>query len=56
MTREVLGLGPFLTCLERRLDELPAEQLRRVLLEHGARLPADQRVGSSCTCSTPRTP
>ncbi len=32
MTREVLGFGPFLASLERRLDELPAEQLRRVLV------------------------
>ncbi len=45
MTREVLGFGPFLASLERRLDELPAEQLRRLLLEHGARLPVGERVG-----------
>ena len=43
MMREVLALGPFLESLERRLDELPAEQLRQVLLEHGARLPVDVR-------------
>lgn len=40
----MLGLSPFLRSLERHLDELPVEQLRRVLLEHGARLLADQRV------------
>ena len=45
MMREVLALSPFLESLERRLDELPAEQLRRVLLEHGARLPVDEWVG-----------
>ena len=45
MTREVLAFGPFLESLEHRLDELPAEQLRRVLLEHGARLPVGKRVG-----------
>ncbi|MGH8938782.1 MAG: hypothetical protein ACRDV2_05465, partial [Actinomycetes bacterium] len=44
MTPEVLGLGPFLESLERRLDELPAEQLRRVLLEHGTRLPVGERA------------
>ena len=45
MMREVLALSPFLESLERRLDELPAEQLRRVLLEHDARLPVDEWVG-----------
>ncbi len=45
MTQEGLAFGPFLESLEHRLDELPAEQLRRVLLEHGVRRPADERVG-----------
>ncbi|MGH4012497.1 MAG: hypothetical protein ACRDSL_00865 [Pseudonocardiaceae bacterium] len=53
MTREVLGLGPFLESLERRRDELPAEQLRRVLLEHAARLPPDERVGFLHVFDTP---
>lgn len=44
MTRAVLALGPFLTGLEQRLDELPAEQLRRILLEHGARLSPRERA------------
>ncbi len=55
MTREVLGLGPFLESLERRLDELPAEQLRRVLLEHAARLPSEERAGFLQVFDTPRT-
>ena len=45
MTRETMGFGPFIARLERRLDELPPGQLRRVLLEHGARLPGGERVG-----------
>jgi hypothetical protein len=45
VTREEMALGPFLTNLERRLGELSAEALRRMLLDHGARLPADERVG-----------
>ncbi len=53
--REVLALGPFLEILERRLDELPAEQLRRVLLEHGVRRPADERVGFLHVFDTPGT-
>lgn len=28
MTREALGLGPFLASVERRLDELPSEHVR----------------------------
>lgn len=43
VTREALGL--FLTSLRQRLDELSAEQLRRMLLEYCARLPAEERVG-----------
>lgn len=53
MTREARGFGPFLASLERRLDELSTEQLRRVLLEHGARLPAGERVGFLHLFDTP---
>ncbi|MGH3981086.1 MAG: hypothetical protein ACRDRZ_19165, partial [Pseudonocardiaceae bacterium] len=56
MKREALGLGPFLTNLERRLDELPAEQLRRMLLEHGARLPAAERLDFLRVFDAPATP
>lgn len=45
MMREVPALDPFLVSLEQRLDGLSAEQLRQVLLEYGAGLPADERVG-----------
>ncbi|MGQ0777205.1 MAG: hypothetical protein ACT4NY_22780 [Pseudonocardiales bacterium] len=44
MTWEVMALGPFLTSLEQRLDELPAERLRRLLVEHGTQLPPGERV------------
>ncbi|MGQ0773163.1 MAG: hypothetical protein ACT4NY_01890 [Pseudonocardiales bacterium] len=56
MRLKVLGLGPFLTSLERRLDELTAEQLRQLLLEHGTRLPADDRVSFLHVFDIPDTP
>jgi tetratricopeptide (TPR) repeat protein len=45
MRREVLALGPFLASLEQRLDKLPAERLRRILMGHGTRLPPGERAG-----------
>lgn len=44
MPQEALGLGPFVEALEERLNALPAEQLRAVLLDHAARLPAADRA------------
>ncbi len=40
----VAGLGPFLESLEQRLEALTADELRSVLLDHAARLPAADRV------------
>ena len=45
MRRESLAFAPFLDALERRLDALTAAQLRQVLLDHAAGLPAAERGG-----------
>jgi hypothetical protein len=39
-----LGLGPFLESLEQRLEALTPDELRSVLVDHAARLPAADRA------------